>query len=311
MATLGTRVRRSPELYPQPIHLRLPPLVQLQRASFRLLRLLSGSLALDGDVLSAVVRSVQPPLPAPSDDVSMEVQSTISVPALAAIFSPANAASNTSRPAFAPNLTITLSEFSSSATSLNAEFSYSRRVIISHRRLFKSRSTGHDECVPSFSSEVSLCLSAFRKTFRFEQLERHRRSSGSPSLSASSPPSSTPLSLLPAVTSTGTRLTSQFALLYHEMDDLIILRLVWLIPLSQSPARQTSDVPNTRSSPSDAVTPVKASPLPVLMDSGSGPASNSTGVFSSPPAATRQPLPTSNALVPFSHNFDTPDFCKR
>ena len=49
--------------------------------------------ALEGDVLSAVVRSVQPPLPAPSDDVSIEVQSTNSVPALAALFSPANAAS--------------------------------------------------------------------------------------------------------------------------------------------------------------------------------------------------------------------------
>ena len=80
------------------------------------------------------------------------------------------------------------------------------------------------------------------------------------------------------------------------MDDLDHLATIVVDPLSQSPTRQTSDVPNTRSLPSDAVTPVKASPLPV---------------FSSPPEATRQPLPTSSALVPFSHNFDTPDFCKR
>ena len=85
----------------------------------------------------------------------------------------------------------------------------------------------------------------------------------------------------------------------------IILGLGIVVPLAAWPARQLSNV-DKGSTPSNAVTPVKATPSPVGLDSETDNTTITTGVLCLPPEATRQPPRSGNALVPFNCNFDTP-----
>ena len=191
------------------------------------------------------------------------------------------------------------------------KFSYSRRVIISHRHIYKSRSFALLDRLLSSPSEASIALFENRKSRRLARFSSQRRVSRSPSLSTVESALPEPSYALPrqlqTVSSPTVRTGNRFASLPDELDDWDHLGASVVYPLAASPPRQLSNV-DKGSSPSDAVTPVKASPSPspVVLDSDTDNTSISTGVFSSPPEATRQPLRSGNALVPFNYNFDTP-----
>ena len=115
---LVDRVTLDAELKQQPVHLQLPAQILLlatrqsqsfasphrapTAASRRVAPPASSTRpAAEGDSSLAVVPTIQPPLPAPSREMSMDVRSTDSMPALAALFTLQNAGTTVSIRAYA------------------------------------------------------------------------------------------------------------------------------------------------------------------------------------------------------------------